>query len=349
MPWETQLIPFLIAGNTTIINQYGQLLMYNGKPAANNLILAESPIDFTDPYGNQGFAGLQVYKPFSAGRYQLLLFSQSSNAIILYSNLTGQNSWGSGTAITFPSTTALGILADSITHAAITGGVVPVFNTGIIQLKTNAAFSTSFDVTTALTEWANAQGTLNIQNIAGSSAGVQWPGAVPTSLIDTTTNTVGNVATAGAVTKSWSVPASDGVSGTKYVIEADIKMNSGQTVFETFTIGAIINGTFVALATLGAAFNGSPLNAPFYIPCRLSLVVDDIGTNTPHISLDADLSQTNVNRLSTTTCEMSGVSDTQTWNKTLTNTFAIGVQFGGTGGSLQSALTTASELIRKGP
>src|SRR5690349_13366104 len=101
MGWETEAIPILIAGNTIIVNSSG-LFMYNGKPAANNLLLAESPTDFTDPYGNTGFAGLNVYTPFGAGQYRVLTISQQSASIVLRYSTTGQHTWTVGSNITFP-------------------------------------------------------------------------------------------------------------------------------------------------------------------------------------------------------------------------------------------------------
>jgi len=347
MGWETEAIPILIAGNQLIVNQFG-IFFYNGKPAANNLLLAEVPVDYTDPFGNKAFAGLNLYKPFSAGRYQLLNFSQLSNSIILYFSATGQNTWIQGAFWAYPGTTSINLSTDGLNIFPVTGGLVPAVNiNGILQLQAQSAFNTAFDVLGYNILWANAQSNLVLQNNAGSVAAVSWPGLVPATQVDTTTNSVLNVATSGPVTATWSVPANDGVKGTKYVIETDISFTTGPTTIETLTIGIILNGTFTGMATLGTAFNGGALSTNYTCPARLTLVVDDIATNTPHISLDASVSDLSANRLATNSANMGGVANALTWNKTSTNTWAIGVQWGGVGGVGQTASATYSEHHRR--
>jgi hypothetical protein len=155
MGWETEAIPILIAGNTTIVNSNG-LFMYNGKSAANNLILAETPHDFTDPYGNKVFAGLNILTPFSVGRYELLNISQLSGAYILYYSATGQNSWTQGAFMNYPSVNQLQINADAIIQTAITGGLAQNFQTSEINLNFLSSVPTLFG--NLLNMWADANG-----------------------------------------------------------------------------------------------------------------------------------------------------------------------------------------------
>src|SRR5271156_6714889 len=58
-PWSNQVLASLLAGNT-IINSKG-IFVYNGTPAANNLIGSTAPANGTDQFGNAYLEGTFVY------------------------------------------------------------------------------------------------------------------------------------------------------------------------------------------------------------------------------------------------------------------------------------------------
>jgi len=166
---------------------------------------------------------------------------------------------------------------------------------------------------------------------------------------DISTHAAGNTATAADITKAWTVPANDGQEGTAYTIKCRVAVNTGQTTAETLTLGVDINGTQTAIATLGAAFNSGALNTAYDIPVELTVVVDAVGANTPEIYLNGPLGDTGANRLSTNSANMSGHVNTATFNKANTNTIALYAQWGGAGGSDQTAGTLSSRFYREGP
>lgn len=351
MGWQTEVVPLLIAGNTTIINQSGQLLMYNGTPAANNLLLAESPTDFTDQFGNQGFAGLNIYSPLLIGpQYRMLSIRNSSMAMILYYNTTpAQNSWITGASIAFPGTTTIQLTADGILTQNVTGGIFTTFNVQVVQLSSLASEPTTAFVTSASNIWSNNQGTVCLRNRAGASAAqAGWPGAMPASQVDIETLAAGNNTTLTNITKAWPIPANDAVQGTIYEIETYVEVTMGATATETLTLGVSIDGVNTALATLGATFNGSTVSLSYSIPVRLRLIVDGISISVPFITIDGGIGQTTANRLSTNSAFMPGHTTAASFTKTAAHTVAITVQWGAAGGVGQNAQTRYSECIRKG-
>jgi hypothetical protein len=58
MGWQTQVAVQLLAGNT-IINPQGNFI-YNGPPAAGNLMIALAPAAGTDQFGNTYPQGLSI-------------------------------------------------------------------------------------------------------------------------------------------------------------------------------------------------------------------------------------------------------------------------------------------------
>lgn len=266
MGWQTELIPFLIAGNTTIINQNGQLLMYNGIPAANNLLLAESPTDFTDQFGNQGFAGLNIYSPLLIGpQYRMLSFRNTSLAMILYYNTTpAQNSWIQGAAVSFPSTTEIQLTADAIVTLAVTGGIFTTFNIDTVQLSGQGSIPSTSFVTNAANLWSNFNGNAALASGAGAAAGLNsHPGYIKASQEDLNIVTNPGTGTGPIQTSAiWTIPK-DLAVGTHYVLEVpfsgtlegnNVTLGLSIDGSATYTTSAGILGTFVGL---GVGFVGS--------------------------------------------------------------------------------------------
>jgi hypothetical protein len=63
MGWQNVFAAVFQAGNTVIINGNG-MTVYNGAPAAGNLVASISPTNYTDPYGNAVLSGETVYSGF---------------------------------------------------------------------------------------------------------------------------------------------------------------------------------------------------------------------------------------------------------------------------------------------
>lgn len=332
-------------GNTipSTVGAQTQFLVYTGAPAAGNLICAITPTNFTDTFGNQVFAGFNILTPFVAGQARLLNIAGGSgqNAGILWKFSTvGQNTWQTGASIVTSGTTTVNAAADSFVQTAVTGGVIPSFNTGELVLNSLAATPSTFALGQV---FANAHGTVSIVEAS------QLSGAVPVSQVDVSTHSVGNVATAGDITKTWSIPGGDGAANTIYEIDTFVQFASGATAAETLTIGIDINGTLTPISTLGASFNGSALSTSYDMPVRLRLIVDAVGLNTPLVTLDGPIGDISANRLSTNSANMSGHSGATTFNKANANTIALFAQWGAAGGVGQNVQTLYSELIRKGP
>lgn len=189
--------------------------------------------------------------------------------------------------------------------------------------------------------YADSGNSLHVKRASGLD------GTLPAHQIDISTHSIGNVATAADITKTWSIPA-DGNVGTIYEIETFVSFTMGATATETLTIGVDISGTLTALATLGQTFNSSLLSGVYDLPIRLRVVVDAIALNTPHVTLQGEIAQTSANRLATNSANMSGHSNATTFNKAIANTLAVWAQWGGAGGTGQNVQTLYSELIRKG-
>jgi hypothetical protein len=60
MPWQNVFAAFLEAGNTVIINSSG-LIVYDGPPAAGNLLASIAPNAYIDSYGNHVYGGINIY------------------------------------------------------------------------------------------------------------------------------------------------------------------------------------------------------------------------------------------------------------------------------------------------
>lgn len=83
MGWQTIFAAILQAGNTTIINSAGTFV-YNGTPAAGNLIASITPLTGVDAEGNHYNAGMNVYALSTAigffgpgGAAEMILYSGS--------------------------------------------------------------------------------------------------------------------------------------------------------------------------------------------------------------------------------------------------------------------------------
>lgn len=77
--WTVEVVPLLIAGNTTVINSSG-LFVYNGTPAAGTLLMSVAPAAGTDPYGNTYPQGEQLGVSAAPAQVQLLPGTSSSAA-----------------------------------------------------------------------------------------------------------------------------------------------------------------------------------------------------------------------------------------------------------------------------
>lgn len=311
----------ITATRVIIYGTGGGLYVYSGTPAAGNLIASIQANAGLDPYGlNNCVAGIATYSSLTPG--YLAIRMQGAIVEWLYSSSYAG------------SYTALGAIGATVASQAFEFSLLPI---ALPSVSSPAG----------LADYATFYGNENGTPAAITPASV--PGTLPLSQVDTTSNSVGNSTTATALTLAWTVNAGDGFKGTKYVIETGISFTTGQTTVETFAVGVMINGSFTAISTLGPAFNGSSLDTGYFMPARLVLVVDDIGDGTPLIYLDANLSETGVHALATNGASMSGILTTATWDKGDANTLAVGVQWGGEGGSDQAASTTYSEFIRSGP
>jgi len=263
-------------------------------------------------------------------------------------------------AFFYSGTPAVGNLIVSISNVGgaadppgnnILAGIVNYSNNGSVYIA-EQIYGGSITWWSCATEngtWANI-GSFGISpsgiNI-GSNGG--FFGGLPIVQSNISTNAVGNTGTAGNITTAWSVPAGDGKVGTSYVIKTFATVVIGATTEQTLTFGVDINGTKTALATLGAAFNGSTLSAAYDVPLELAVNVDVIGTNTPEIVLSGPLGITSANRLATNSANMPGRSTTAAFNKANLNTIAIYAQWGGAGGTGQNVQTVYSKFYREGP
>lgn len=300
----------VIANKVIVFGASGGVFVYDPTPGLGNLIASATDAS-TDPYGNATLPGVTGY---------------SKSGGVFYAASMGPSLGGASAFTIWTSSSAAGPYTNQGGIAADSSGNMTVGAAGNLTLNTVA-------------------GVLRATRDASSFAGY-----VPLVQVDGTTSSVGNTATAGDITAAWTVPASDGVAGTSYVIRALATLTIGQTTAETLTIGADIDaGTLIPLATLGAAFNGSTLSATYDIPLTLTLDVDAVSANTPQIWLDGPLGNTSANRLSVNSANMSGNSNTATWTKTSAHTLAIYAQWGGAGGSVQVIKTIKSKFYREGP
>lgn len=287
----------------------GGVFVYDPSPGLGNLIFSATDAA-ADPFGNATLKGATGYS-FSGGVYYAASMGPAVGGASVFGLWTASSAAG-------PYTFQGGLSAD-------TAGNMTLGAAANLTLNTTAGA------------------------LRGTRDAVAFAGYLPLVQVDTTTNGAGNDALVHDITTAWPVPANDGVKGTTYVIKTAISVNTGQTTIETLTLGVDIGGTTTAMATLGVAFNGGALNRPYIVGAELALTVDELGTNTPHIYLTAPMADTSTNRLSTTTVDLGGQASAATWNKTVSNTLAIFAQWGGAGGSAQSAQTTSSRFYREGP
>jgi hypothetical protein len=274
----------------------GGVYTYSPVPGAGTLVASGGlAAAGTDAYGNATLAGYTTYVNNNPAFHNWTATSLQNGQVAVYQATTEAGPWSLLTSISIGQNSSLG----PSTHLDIgSGGGTPVI----------------------------------FRDLVSSPHGFQ--GTLPIIQVDTSTNSVGNTGTAGDITTSWPVPASDGVKGVTYTIKALALMQIGQTTAETLTLGVDIGGTQTPLATLGASFNGSTLSATYDIPLELSLMVDAVGANTPQVWLSGPLGNTSANRLSVNSANMSGHSNATTFTKTSANTLAIYAQWGGAGGSV---------------
>ena len=313
-----------------------EFILYSGTPAANNVIASIVSSAAVDSNGNHILAGTTNYGKSGATYYAVnqlpgIDHSNTFGALVTVYTGASQAAWTAGTQLNLEGSNGLGVLADVMNIYGISGA--PLF-----QLHSGSALLSPFATVTA-----NAQGVLVVEDES------TFTGALPMVQADVSTHGPGNTATAADITKSWPVPANDGVKGTTYTIKCVLIVNTGQTTIQTLTLGVDIDGTQTALATLGAAFNGGALNTIYVIPLELVLMVDAVGTALPEIYINGPGGDASANRLATNSVNMSGFTHAASWDRTISHTLAIYAQWGGTGGSAQSAQALASRLYREGP
>lgn len=325
------------AGNT-ITNASGTVA-YTGNPAAGNMLFSDAPVAFTDASGNSVLAGFTAYTASTA----INIGPGGSAPLTWYSGT--QAAWTPGTAMAMQVVNQLTVFCNAISQIPVTGSGVTVVSynlAGVLQLAAQAVTPGATSATAA-NLWGNALGNLTVQNNKGLI------GNMPAVQVDTTTGAAGNDALLHNLTTSWPVPAGDGAKGTIYTIKGFILLNTGQTTIQLFTIGVTIDGVNTALATLGASFNGGALNTGYDCPLELTLVVDDVALNTPLITLDGPLGDISANRLATNSANMAGHTGTASWAKASAHTWSVTGQWGGAGGTAQSAQMLYSKLTREGP
>lgn len=246
-------------------------------------------------------------------------------------------------------------VAQSATHSGVTDGQAIIL-AGLIKLGYNSAVlvndnTGAVELLQKVSAPAAVAGAQLYANVNGNLSAVRasgLAGQLPAIQVDAPGIPYTTALGPADLTKSWPVPAGDGVTGTTYTIDTHITIETG-TAAETFTIGADINGTRIPLATLGAAFNGSAPNTTYDIPVRMRLIVNAAGASTPQITLAAGLGDTSANRLATNSANLAGSSVSATWNPASANTFAVYGVWGAAGGGPQNATAYTSEFRCSGP
>jgi hypothetical protein len=121
MGWEAQIFPILIAGNTIIINGQGEFI-YNGPPAAGNLIASFANSAGTDSEGNAYLAGIVSYNPVTFQALQMVnagfIVSVAPSQAGPYATQEGTIGWDSTDGWVFLSPASTG------TTAATFGGPI---------------------------------------------------------------------------------------------------------------------------------------------------------------------------------------------------------------------------------
>lgn len=287
----------------------GGVFVYDPSPGKGNLIFSATDAA-EDPYGNATLKGATGYS-VSGGTYYAASMGPAFGGASVFGIWTASSAAG-------PYTFQGGMSAD-----------------------------TSGDLT------LGAVANLTLNTTGGSLRGQKDSSAVlgylPLTQFDISTNAAGNDALVHNITKAWSIPAADALTGTTYTIKALAVANTGQTTAETLTIGANIDGVQTALATLGSAFNGGALNTAYAIPLELVMIVDAVTAGTPEVYLSGPLGDTAANRLATNSANMAGFTHTASFSGSAGGTFAIYAQWGGAGGSDQNVQTIVSRLYREGP
>ncbi len=374
MVWTNQVQNLVLVAGTGISG----IFVYDPSAGAGNLIGSMTDAA-ADPFGNVTEKGVSAYViDINSIREAVNLNASNINGMAGLSirdtahppfappGVYGQGSGaapGASKAVAFLDSGLVAnadvdavVTAQSQTHSGVTGGVVNLLagqmtlgntstlvvndNTGALTLGQPVATPAS---TAGSQIFSSTNGVPSIETVHGLA------GQLPAIQSDNSPHSVGNTASAGNITKTWSIPGSDAVAGTSYVLRTFASFTIGQTTAETLTIGISLNGVNTALATLGAAFNGGTLSATYDLPLELTVQVDAAGVDTPQIALSGPLGNTSANRLATNSANMAGHSNVLTFTKANTNTVALYAQWGGTGGSVQTISTIWSKLYREGP
>jgi hypothetical protein len=351
--WTNQVQFLVIVAGGGVAGVY----VYDLAPGAGNLI-ASMTDSLTGPFGETTEKGVTSYPTFSGDKYAV--------------NLNTVATQGPGVSIqdlTNPPNAPAGMFGAASSASLAT---IALISGKDLSTDVQAAVTVSSQDTTGITNGAVtvAAGSLTIgtQIAAPAAPGIGFsfyadaskgvPGAVlvsglagqlPLVQTDLSSHAAGNNNTATDITKTWTIPAADAAAGTIYTLRTFITANTGQTTIETLTLGIDLNGTKTALATLGVTFNGGALNTGYDIPVALVIAADANGVDTPQVILDATLADISANRLSTNSANMHGHANVLTFTKANSNTVALYAQWGGAGGSDQSAATVWSELTRTGP
>lgn len=300
-----------VQNQVIIAGPNGQLLVYTPTPAFGNLIASIRAQSGTDPFGNAMLSGIVGYS--HAGGTYFAVQNGASGSAALTSYYSAASAAGPYTLQGF---------------IEASGGTMAVISEGALALQTGGSAG-------AITE------TL--------SSGLS--GGAPVSQFTRSALSAGNDASAHDITSAWTIPAHDADNGALYVIETFVTASTGATAAESLTLGLDLNGggTLVPLATLGAAFNGSAVSTTYGIHVRL-IVVPGAGSSASNaqITLLGSLGDESANRLATNSANMSGHSNTTAFTTTVSNTIALYAQWGGAGGTGQSAGTSWSEFRRGG-
>ena len=298
----------IVATKVIIIGPNGELLVYNPSAGLNNLVASVTGTAKTDA-GNSVLPGLTGYSKAGGNYFATQVGGGTVSNIIFSEATTEAGPWTAEASITASSA-----------QLSVNG------NSGIVLSTGGSAGSVTEALSSGLT------------------------GGIPATQLDRTALSVGNSVTATDLTNTWTIPAHDADNGAKYTIETLVTITTGNTAAETLTLGCDLNaGTLVPLATLGASFNGSALSTTYDIPVRL-IVVPGAGASASdaQIALSGPLGDTSANRLATNSANMAGHNNTTAFTTTAGNTIALYAQWGGTGGTGQSASAQWSEFTRSG-
>jgi hypothetical protein len=300
MPWQNVFAAFFQAGNTIVINSGGEYI-YNGTPAAGNLLASVTPTAGEDEEGNPTVPVIAVYSGFTNGSLALAL---NGNSVVFYEMIGGV--WANVSAIFWQVSSDAVIVNSSLVVEGMSG------NTEFFGPVNLANLATPTPKTGASAIYSNVNGTVS------AVTNGEVAGAIPIESTDGG-GASGNVTTPTLITATYDLD-NILVPDSTYTLKCWFNGTWGAQIM---TIYADISGTSTALATIGAVFatgtaSGDAVNG------WIEVVVYVASTSTCRIAVSGAIHDQTVNA-NNSTAATAAISGTVMTGVAIAGTDTLGI------------------------